>query len=115
MPEFKSFSSAKKYYCTFLHELTHRTGHPNRLDRDMSGSFGTQKYSFEELIAELGSAFVSNELMLNWDTELEHHASYLDSWMSILKNDNRAFFKAASAAQKAADFLLNNYSPEAKI
>ena len=115
MPEFKHFSSTKKYYCTFLHELTHRTGHPNRLDRDMSGTFGTQKYAYEELIAELGSAFVSNELMLNWDLELEHHASYLDSWLSLLKNDNRAFFKAASAAAQAADFLFNNYSPEAKI
>lgn len=106
MPKYEDFSSAEGYYGTLIHELTHWSGHSSRLDRDMSGRFGSQKYAFEELIAELGTAFVCNELCMS--SELEHHASYLDNWLQVLKSDNKAFFKAASQAQKAAVFLMSN-------
>lgn len=109
MPKFENFTDAESFYATKIHELIHRTGHKTRLDRDQTGSFGSKKYAFEELIAELGSAFVSNELMTGWDLKLENHASYLASWIKLLKEDNRAFFRAASAAQKAADFLFDRH------
>lgn len=106
MPEYESFTSSDTYYATLIHELTHWTGHSSRLDRDLSGSFGSQKYAFEELIAELGAAFSCNALGI--ESTIEHHASYLDNWLQVLKSDNKAFFKAASAAQKASTFLLTN-------
>ena len=106
MPKFEDFTSAATYYATLIHELTHWTGHSSRCDRDLSGRFGSQSYAFEELIAELGAAFVCNELGI--ESEIENHASYLDNWLQALKGDNKAFFKAASAAQKASTFLMNN-------
>lgn len=108
MPHFHDFSDARKYYSTFVHELTHWSGHETRLKRNMSGDFGSKKYAFEELIAELGSAYVCNELADNWDLELQYHANYLNSWIEILKEDKNAFFKASSLAQKACNFLLEN-------
>ncbi len=73
MPKFESFKSAEAYYATKLHELTHWTGHKSRLNREMQGNFGSQKYAYEELIAELGSAFVCSKLGIN--SELSNHAS----------------------------------------
>lgn len=108
MPCYESFTGTEGYYATLIHELTHWTGHSSRCDRDLSGKFGTQKYAAEELIAELGAAFVCNELRIN--CAIEHHASYLDSWLQVLKADNKAFFKAANSAQKAATFLMINAS-----
>ena len=104
MPHYSDFSSPQFYYATAIHELTHWTGHYSRLNRAIQNSFGTQSYAFEELVAELGAAFVCNELGIV--PELEHHASYLEGWISILKSDNRAFFKASALAQKAAMLLL---------
>jgi antirestriction protein ArdC len=103
MPKFESFKSAESYYATKLHELCHWTGHDNRLSRDLSGSFGSQSYAREELIAELASAFVCCDLGIN--SEIENHASYIDSWVRILRSDSKAFFTAGSEARKAADFL----------
>ncbi|MGF1524203.1 MAG: zincin-like metallopeptidase domain-containing protein [Leptolyngbyaceae cyanobacterium] len=104
LPAFKDFSSAELYYSTALHELAHWTGHSSRLDRKLQNRFGSRAYAFEELVAELGAAFVCNELALT--PALEHHASYLEGWMSIIKRDHKAFFKAISLAQKAATLLL---------
>ena len=106
LPELSSFSRLSAYYATAIHELGHWTGHKSRLDRDLSGRFGSQSYAFEELIAELTAAFVLNEF--NYQAELEHHASYLDNWLQALKNDKKYFFKAASLASKASEFLLPN-------
>jgi antirestriction protein ArdC len=109
VPEFVRFSSAEKYYATTLHELGHWTGASTRLDREgiSHGDFGSEVYAFEELIAELTSAFVGNRLFPDYLTQdLEHHASYLDSWLQVLRKDNKAFFRAVSAAQKASDYLL---------
>jgi antirestriction protein ArdC len=105
VPNFEDFTSAKAYYGTLLHELSHWTGHESRLARDLSGSFGSQKYAAEELVAELSACFLSNHHQL--DPQLEHHASYLQSWMKILKEDKSAFFKAASLASKAANWVID--------
>lgn len=107
MPDFNAFSNAPQYYATLIHELIHRTGHSSRLNRDLSGGFGSKKYAFEELVAELGSVYVCNTLLLDWNCELDNHASYLQNWLSILKEDNKAFFRASLLAQKASNYLLD--------
>jgi antirestriction protein ArdC len=104
MPQFESFTSAGAYYATEIHELTHWTGHQTRCDRDMSGNFGSQNYAYEELIAEIGAAFTCNHFGISG--ELENHASYIASWITALKDDKKYFFKAASEATKASEFLL---------
>lgn len=103
LPELESFRSVGHFYATALHELTHWTGHKSRLDRNLSGRFGDAAYAAEELIAELGSAFLCAELGLQI-AELRH-AGYVDHWLRLLRQDKRAIIAAASAAQKAADYL----------
>jgi len=102
MPEFASFKSAALYYSTAFHELGHWTGHGTRLDRQFGKRFGDRAYAAEELVAELTSAFLCAEF--NIDGALQH-AEYVGNWIALLKDDAKAFFTAASAAQKAADFL----------
>jgi antirestriction protein ArdC len=102
MPLFASFNAASSYYATAFHELGHWTGHTSRLDRDGGKKFGDVKYAFEELIAELTAAFLCAEFSI--DGELRH-AGYIGNWIALLKDNPRAFFSAASAAQKAADYL----------
>lgn len=110
LPNFADFSSAELYYSTAIHELAHWTGHESRLNRNLKGSFGSEDYAFEELVAELGAAFVCNELGLT--PALEHHASYLEHWASLIEQDNKAFFRATTLAQKAANLLLANADVE---
>ncbi len=104
MPPAAAFRTPEGYAATLLHELSHASGHKSRLDRDLSGRFGNHAYAFEELIADLTSVFVGAALGL--PCEIENHASYLQSWLDVLKADKRAVFKAAAAAQKAADWML---------
>jgi len=105
MPPFESFRDAESYYATLAHETTHWTRHPSRLAREFGRKrFGDEGYAMEELVAELGSAFLSADLDLTPEPR-EDHASYIASWLKVLKNDNRAIFTAASHAQRAADFL----------
>jgi antirestriction protein ArdC len=109
LPEFSQFEDAEKYYATALHELIHWTGHQSRLDREgiRTGNFGDTTYAFEELIAEIGCAFVGQEIFPAYlAQDLEHHASYLQSWLIALRKDHQALFKAISQAQKAANFLM---------
>jgi antirestriction protein ArdC len=105
MPERSRFITDEAFYAVALHELTHWTGHPSRLDRDFSGRFGTEAYAFEELVAELGAAFSCADLGLIPAT-LDNHASYIDSWLKVLKSDKRAIFTAASQASKAHGWLM---------
>lgn len=108
MPHKADFETAQDYYRTLFHELGHSTGASNRLNRDLSGRFGSKKYAFEELIAELNAVFVSAEAGFMWHTN-KNHAGYLKSWNSFLtqiEDDNRFVMRAASQAQKAADFIL---------
>jgi len=105
MPPFESFSDAESYYTTLAHELTHWTKHPARLDRDLGRKrWGDAGYAREELVAELGAAFLSADLGLALGPR-DDHAAYLASWLKVLKDDKRAIFQAASHAQRAADFL----------
>jgi antirestriction protein ArdC len=105
MPPIEAFRDAESYYATLAHETTHWTRHPSRLDRDFGHKrYGDEGYAMEELVAELGSAFLSADLELTPEVR-EDHAAYIASWIKVLKNDKRAIFSAASHAQRAADFL----------
>jgi antirestriction protein ArdC len=105
MPPIEAFRDAESYYATRAHETTHWTRHPSRLDRDFGRKrFGDEGYAIEELVAELGSAFLSADLDLTPEVR-EDHAAYIASWIKVLKDDKRAIFSAASHAQRAADFL----------
>lgn len=105
LPERDQFVSADGYYSTAFHELGHWTGHESRCKREFGKRFGDQAYAFEELIAELTSAFVcASQGFASIDRP--DHASYLANWLKIFKGDAKAFIKAASEAQKAADLIL---------
>ncbi|MGJ7497901.1 ArdC family protein [Variovorax sp. RT4R15] len=104
------FTSAEARCATSLHELVHWTGHPSRLDRQFGARFGDAAYAFEELVAELGSAFLMGHCGLV-DATLEGHAAYLDSWLQVLRNDRTAIFTAARHAGAAFDFILAREMP----
>lgn len=109
MPERSMFSgtetstATESYYSTLLHELTHWTG--PRLQREFGKRFGDDAYAAEELVAELGAAFLCAELGIAPVPRVDH-AAYLKQWLKVLRNDKRAFFTAASAASAAAEFIL---------
>jgi len=107
VPPQPAFFEQINYYRTCLHELTHATGHDSRLGRDLSNGFGSKGYAFEELVAEMGSAFLCAALGI---VPTVRHADYLASWLAVLKEDNRAIFRAASQASKAADWLLARHA-----
>ncbi|SDX52572.1 zincin-like metallopeptidase domain-containing protein [Paracoccus sanguinis] len=91
------------WHRTALHELGHATGHPSRLGRDLSGSFGTKNYAFEELVAAINAAFCCASIGI---VPTVRHADYIGSWLGLLREDNRAIVRTASQAGKAADWLL---------
>lgn len=107
VPPQPAFFEQINYYRTALHELTHATGHVSRLNRDLTNPFGSKDYAREELIAEMGSAFLCASLGI---VPTVRHADYLGAWLDVLREDNRAIFRAASAASKAADWLLARLS-----
>ena len=105
MPPFETFRDAESYAATLAHELTHWTKHDKRLARDMGRvKWGDEGYAREELVAELGSAFLCADLGITPDVR-EDHAAYIASWLKVLKDDKRFIFTAASHAQRAADHL----------
>jgi antirestriction protein ArdC len=105
MPPFEAFRDAESYYASLAHECTHWTRHESRLDRDLGRKkWGDAGYAMEELVAELGSAFLCADLDLTPEVR-EDHAAYIANWLEVLKNDKRAIFSAAAHAQKAADYL----------
>lgn len=106
LPERTRFSSGIEFYSVALHELVHWVGAKHRLARDFSGRFGTEAYAFEELIAELGSAFLTAELGFS-AVAIPNHAGYVESWLKVLKNDRRAIFTAASQASKAHQYIMS--------
>ncbi len=120
VPPQPAFFDQINYYRTALHELTHATGHPSRLDRKLLNAFGNKDYAREELVAELGSAFLCASLGIE---PTVRHADYLASWLEVLRDDlsddagvrgtgaprGRAIFRAASAASRAADWLLSRH------
>lgn len=104
VPPPQAYFEPINWHRTALHELGHATGHPSRLCRDLSGSFGTKKYAFEELVAEMNAAFCCASLGI---VPTVRHADYIGSWLEVLHEDNRAIVRAASQASKAADWLLS--------
>jgi antirestriction protein ArdC len=105
MPPIETFRDAESHAATLAHELTHWTRHETRLNRDFGRKkWGDDGYAMEELVAELGSAFLCADLRITPEVR-EDHASYIDNWLKVLKADKRAIFSAASHASKAVDFL----------
>src|SRR6266566_2484510 len=102
MPAFAAFKGADHFYNVVFHELTHWTGHKSRLERDLKNRFGSNAYAAEELVAELGAAFLSAEFGFDGDVR---NAGYISTWIDLLKTDKRAFFTACSKASKAAEYL----------
>ena len=95
LPEIKQFKSMQDFYATALHEIAHSTGHSSRLNRELSGGFGTPNYAREELRAELASIFMQIELGLSVEGKhFENHGAYLASWLKAVKNNQKEFFTA---------------------
>ena len=105
MPPASLFSGFDHYYATLAHELSHWTGHSSRLARDLKNRFGTAAYAAEELVAELSSAMLGAELGLPV-THLDSHASYIEHWLKLLREDDRAMLTAAAKAKEASSLLL---------
>ena len=103
VPPQLAFFDQINFYRTCFHELGHQSGHPSRLARDLSGAPGSKAYAREELVAEMASAFVCASLSI---VPTVRHADYIGAWLDVLREDNRAIFRAASLASKAADFIL---------
>jgi antirestriction protein ArdC len=108
VPPPQAYFEPINWHRTALHELAHASGHPSRLNRDLSGNYGTRKYAFEELVAEISSAFSCASLGI---VPTVRHADYIGSWLEVLREDNRAIVRAASKASKVADYLLG-FLPE---
>jgi antirestriction protein ArdC len=110
MPQFGSYDEPQYYYSTLFHESIHSTGHKSRLDREFGKQFGDEKYAFEELVAEMGAAYLSAEAGILFKTR-EQSAAYLKNWnerlVEAMKEHNKFFFRAASRSQEAADYILD--------
>jgi len=108
LPIRKQFISTAEYYSTVFHELTHSTGHPKRLNRLSKPSFfGTEDYSKEELVAEIGAATLVNHVGLETSSSFRNNAAYLQNWLKVLKDDKRFIVSAAGRAEKAVNLILN--------
>ena len=105
-------TASECFYSTLAHELVHWTGHKSRLDRDLANGFGSEDYAREELVAELGAAFLCATLDISASPRADH-AKYLNGWMKKLSDHKREFVSAASAATKAVDYLVNAAQPQA--
>ena len=110
VPPVHAYFEPTNWFRTVFHELSHRTGHPSRLNRDQSGVFGSPVYAREELVAEMAGAFVCASLGV---TPTVRHADYIGSWLEVIREDNRAITRAASAASKAADHILQRQEAQA--
>lgn len=117
MPERERFlgtdtsSATEAYYGVLFHELTHWTGHKSRCERTFGKRFGDEAYAMEELVAELGAAFLCADLGIS-QAPRPDHAAYIDNWLNVLKADKTAIFTAASQASKAADFLAGLFDKD---
>jgi antirestriction protein ArdC len=103
VPPPQAYFEPINWHRTALHEISHASGHASRLNRDLTGSYGSKKYAFEELIAEISAAFLCASLGI---IPTVRHADYIWSWLDVVREDNRAVVRAASAASKAADYIL---------
>ena len=110
IPRLSQFDSAASYYSTVFHEAVHSTGHSSRLARfgPLNEKYGSEEYSKEELIAEMGSAALLNRLGIGTEKTVRNSAAYIQGWLKVLKNDKRFVVSAASKAEKAARFILTS-------
>lgn len=111
MPNMSQFELTEEYYSTAFHEMTHSTGHSSRLKRfgeddDKVAAFGSEVYSKEELVAEIGASMLMSITGIERSESFQNSAAYLQSWLKALKNDKRLIVTAANAAQKAVDLIL---------
>jgi antirestriction protein ArdC len=109
LPVPEAFESPEEYYSTAFHELTHATGHTSRVGRKgilEPSYFGSHEYSKEELVAEMGAAFLCGHAGIEQRT-IENSAAYIKGWLKALKNDQKLLVMAAAQAQKASDYILN--------
>jgi antirestriction protein ArdC len=102
MPNKSAFDNESSYYATIFHELTHWTGSETRLKREFGKRFGNPEYAFEELVAEMGAAFLCQDYRIQGELR---HAGYIQHWLKACRDDSKAIFKAAALAQKAADYI----------
>jgi len=115
LPLVESFGTAQDYYATVLHEIGHSTGHASRLNRDLTGSFGSVHYAIEELRLAIASVFLQSELGINLgNAEIANHAGYLKSWLAAVKKDVNVFYRAAADAGKVSCYIKDNYLKVAK-
>jgi len=105
IPARSSFISSEAYYGTLFHELAHSTGHESRLNRPIKNRFGTDPYAKEELVAEIGAAFLAAVARLENPFTIENSGAYIQSWIRRFRDDSRLIVTAASQAQKAADYI----------
>jgi antirestriction protein ArdC len=115
VPPISDFPNVEEYYATTFHEMIHSTGHSDRLNREginTVASFGSEDYSKEELVAEIGAAMLSGVAMIDMST-FENSVSYINSWLKVLKNDKTLLVKAGSQSQKAVDYILGTKWEEA--
>ena len=109
LPCMEQFKETAEYYSTVFHELTHSTGHESRLNRlDRTAFFGTEAYSKEELIAEIGAAALVNYSGLETPSSFRNNAAYIQNWLGVLKGDKRFIVSAAGKAEKAVKLILNH-------
>lgn len=107
LPWPEAFTAAEHYYATALHELVHWTGHESRLNRQFGKRFGDEAYGAEELVAELGAAFLAAHLGFV-DATLQNHATYIEHWLSLLRRDKNAIFTTSKHASLAYDYLVQS-------
>jgi len=110
LPDIKQFDSSESFYSTAFHELTHSTGHQNRLNRQTitkDHKFGSQDYSREELVAEIGSCFLNNQIGIDNSNVFKNSVAYLQGWLKALKDDARLITVASGQAQKAVNYILD--------
>ncbi|MDB4768735.1 zincin-like metallopeptidase domain-containing protein [Saprospiraceae bacterium] len=115
MPVIGSFDNSDFYYATLFHELGHWTGAKQRLNRELPNRYADEKYSKEELIAEMTSAFLCAEMGIDNNDLTDNSAAYLQGWINALKGDSKLIITAASAAQKAFNSIISNYKKEATV
>lgn len=117
MPPIEQFETAENYYATLFHEAIHSTGHPNRLNREgvaQFDRFGSERYSLEELVAELGASFLCGLTGIDREPIIENTAAYIQGWLKKLKDDKQFIFKAAAEAQKAVDSIVGDTFEESE-
>ncbi len=107
LPKISHFKSFEDYYSVLSHEMVHWTAHESRLNRTLRSRFGSDDYAMEELIAELGAAFLCSELRVTNEPRNDH-ATYINSWLEVLKRDKKAIFTAATKAQQAVEWMKEN-------